>query len=192
MLLAAESARKSLENARAVPRNMLRGNWSSTTISASEASGVACQRSSAPRSANSQVARNRRRISASKISDFSNQALRGRPRSRESGAPNQKSRTTEKPGAFIKSLPGPAPGAAPALVPQLPHRPADELIDRFVACPDQGAHPAFRVGCPCRSLHAETALRDEAAVAQHLFFYSSRRRHTRLTCDWSSDVCSSD
>src|SRR5438477_11121483 len=25
-----------------------------------------------------------------------------------------------------------------------------------------------------------------------MFFFSSRRRHTRLTCDWSSDVCSSD
>src|SRR6266480_5563264 len=24
------------------------------------------------------------------------------------------------------------------------------------------------------------------------FFFSSRRRPTRLTCDWSSDVCSSD
>src|SRR6266480_6181481 len=24
------------------------------------------------------------------------------------------------------------------------------------------------------------------------FFFSSRRRHTRLTCEWSSDVCSSD
>src|SRR6267142_3339522 len=24
------------------------------------------------------------------------------------------------------------------------------------------------------------------------FFFSSRRLHTRLTCDWSSDVCSSD
>src|SRR5256885_13224015 len=24
------------------------------------------------------------------------------------------------------------------------------------------------------------------------FFFSSRRRHTRLQCDWSSDVCSSD
>src|SRR6516225_11921313 len=24
------------------------------------------------------------------------------------------------------------------------------------------------------------------------FFFSSRRQHTRLTCDWSSDVCSSD
>src|SRR2546430_8072162 len=27
---------------------------------------------------------------------------------------------------------------------------------------------------------------------RHLFFFSSRRRHTRFDCDWSSDVCSSD
>src|SRR5215204_7363600 len=27
---------------------------------------------------------------------------------------------------------------------------------------------------------------------QFLFFFSSRRRHTRSLCDWSSDVCSSD
>src|SRR2546430_11990661 len=26
----------------------------------------------------------------------------------------------------------------------------------------------------------------------HIFFFSSRRRHTRFDCDWSSDVCSSD
>src|SRR5438034_10933921 len=26
----------------------------------------------------------------------------------------------------------------------------------------------------------------------NLFFFSSRRRHTRSLCDWSSDVCSSD
>src|SRR5256886_12235836 len=28
--------------------------------------------------------------------------------------------------------------------------------------------------------------------AAHSFFFSSRRRHTRFDCDWSSDVCSSD
>src|SRR5690606_29605945 len=28
--------------------------------------------------------------------------------------------------------------------------------------------------------------------AEHIFFYSSRRRHTRFTRDWSSDMCSSD
>src|SRR5688572_33383052 len=25
-----------------------------------------------------------------------------------------------------------------------------------------------------------------------MFFFASRRRHTRFDCDWSSDVCSSD
>src|SRR5256885_10000102 len=29
-------------------------------------------------------------------------------------------------------------------------------------------------------------------IQVHLFFFSSRRRHTRLQGDWSSDVCSSD
>src|SRR5260370_609602 len=32
---------------------------------------------------------------------------------------------------------------------------------------------------------------EHKACAQ-LFFFSSRRRHTRFKCDWSSDVCSSD
>src|SRR3989475_4763349 len=29
-------------------------------------------------------------------------------------------------------------------------------------------------------------------VAEQELFFSSRRRHTRFDCDWSSDVCSSD
>src|SRR5256886_5226408 len=29
-------------------------------------------------------------------------------------------------------------------------------------------------------------------VCGAIFFFSSRRRHTRFDCDWSSDVCSSD
>src|SRR2546430_5218541 len=29
-------------------------------------------------------------------------------------------------------------------------------------------------------------------VDDYVFFFSSRRRHTRFDCDWSSDVCSSD
>src|SRR5256884_3885196 len=29
-------------------------------------------------------------------------------------------------------------------------------------------------------------------LASHVFFFSSRRRHTRCSRDWSSDVCSSD
>src|SRR5215204_7487859 len=31
-----------------------------------------------------------------------------------------------------------------------------------------------------------------AALDTELFFFSSRRRHTRSLCDWSLDVCSSD
>src|SRR5689334_15742963 len=30
------------------------------------------------------------------------------------------------------------------------------------------------------------------ALTYTFFFFSSRRRHTRWNCDWSSDVCSSD
>src|SRR5256886_4179238 len=29
-------------------------------------------------------------------------------------------------------------------------------------------------------------------IRRYFFFFSSRRRHTRFDCDWSSDVCSSD
>src|SRR5256886_4001460 len=32
----------------------------------------------------------------------------------------------------------------------------------------------------------------EVAIQVFVFFFSSRRRHTRFDCDWSSDVCSSD
>src|SRR2546430_9023927 len=34
--------------------------------------------------------------------------------------------------------------------------------------------------------------RTARARAGRFFFFSSRRRHTRFDCDWSSDVCSSD
>src|SRR2546430_4294329 len=33
---------------------------------------------------------------------------------------------------------------------------------------------------------------DDVMAWYLLFFFSSRRRHTRFDCDWSSDVCSSD
>src|SRR2546430_9093751 len=34
--------------------------------------------------------------------------------------------------------------------------------------------------------------RKQYALHLTCFFFSSRRRHTRFDCDWSSDVCSSD
>src|SRR5207237_3769226 len=33
---------------------------------------------------------------------------------------------------------------------------------------------------------------DYRSGCDSFFFFSSRRRHTRFKCDWSSDVCSSD
>src|SRR5690606_39453713 len=35
-------------------------------------------------------------------------------------------------------------------------------------------------------------LKGTSSVCNDLFFFSSRRRHTRFSRDWSSDVCSSD
>src|SRR6266487_5563262 len=35
-------------------------------------------------------------------------------------------------------------------------------------------------------------MRPRNRVSARVFFFSSRRRHTRWTGDWSSDVCSSD
>src|SRR5260370_2024127 len=44
------------------------------------------------------------------------------------------------------------------------------------------------------ALHEHSEGPQPVAVAQSkcFFFFSSRRRHTRFKCDWSSDVCSSD
>src|SRR5260370_31974007 len=38
----------------------------------------------------------------------------------------------------------------------------------------------------------ERSLVESDRVDISFFFFSSRRRHTRFKCDWSSDVCSSD
>src|SRR6516225_10601574 len=41
-------------------------------------------------------------------------------------------------------------------------------------------------------VHGRDSLVDILKERGLLFFFSSRRRHTSLTCDWSSVVCSSD
>src|SRR2546430_5697438 len=40
--------------------------------------------------------------------------------------------------------------------------------------------------------HLQTITARFASSNLSFFFFSSRRRHTRFDCDWSSDVCSSD
>src|SRR2546430_7037888 len=41
-------------------------------------------------------------------------------------------------------------------------------------------------------MHVGTAWASSTMCSYLFFFFSSRRRHTRFDCDWSSDVCSSD
>src|SRR5256886_5679330 len=42
------------------------------------------------------------------------------------------------------------------------------------------SNTSFKISSPC------------VWIFREFFFFSSRRRHTRFDCDWSSDVCSSD
>src|SRR5260221_10353739 len=46
----------------------------------------------------------------------------------------------------------------------------------------------------CFYVKAEDGIRDHCVTGFQTcaIFFSSRRRHTRSLCDWSSDVCSSD
>src|SRR2546427_880666 len=53
------------------------------------------------------------------------------------------------------------------------------------------AHPWYTIFV---FFQAEDGIRDltVTGVQTCALFFSSRRRHTRFDCDWSSDVCSSD
>src|SRR5689334_24305310 len=53
-----------------------------------------------------------------------------------------------------------------------------------------GAVPWDATGTPLNSDSNRRAATFESVFVY--FFFSSRRRHTRWNCDWSSDVCSSD
>src|SRR5256886_11578216 len=69
---------------------------------------------------------------------------------------------------------------------------------------NDGKRPGFEAEARQQQVRLVAGLlveRDEVVLAQaakreslrhQLFFFSSRRRHTRFDCDWSSDVCSSD
>src|SRR2546430_6947191 len=59
------------------------------------------------------------------------------------------------------------------------------------------ASGAERSVCACRRQASSTEVcwtvfEIWVAECMLIFFFSSRRRHTRFDCDWSSDVCSSD
>src|ERR1022692_5231281 len=59
--------------------------------------------------------------------------------------------------------------------------------DRFAIWAANGGSPAH----PNCYYNLKVDPRIKVEVGTH-FFFSSRRRHTRLQGDWSSDVCSSD
>src|SRR6266571_4837026 len=69
---------------------------------------------------------------------------------------------------------------------ELPHHPCEEL-----GC---GILIGWQSVCFAAAGVNQEAERDwkSSFPLEVCFFFSSRRRHTRLTCDWSSDVCSSD
>src|SRR5256885_3768091 len=48
------------------------------------------------------------------------------------------------------------------------------------------------IGAMLKHYHEDHAGNAELIAGRGIFFFSSRRRHTRLQGDWSSDVCSSD
>src|SRR5256886_7581358 len=57
----------------------------------------------------------------------------------------------------------------------------------------RGRASRFVVGHgPVRRTVSDCSAVDGCQFRAHSFFFSSRRRHTRFDCDWSSDVCSSD
>src|SRR5439155_4290055 len=67
--------------------------------------------------------------------------------------------------------------------------PAAEDLDRPV---DLGLASDQRVDLARLGLFVEVDAIGVERVVAALFFFSSRRRHTRWPRDWSSDVCSSD
>src|SRR6266481_117089 len=53
-------------------------------------------------------------------------------------------------------------------------------------------HPAMAVRCVSDLTLSSITIGEASFNQVACFFFSSRRRHTRWNCDWSSDVCSSD
>src|ERR1019366_8737492 len=62
------------------------------------------------------------------------------------------------------------------------------IVSPFTRAPTARPEP---IPMPCMA-PSEKLTADPGSAAAFSVFFSSRRRHTRLVSDWSSDVCSSD
>src|SRR5260221_430607 len=62
-------------------------------------------------------------------------------------------------------------------------------VPRFFV-PEHGT--MFTLALVCFQPNAAKRVHCVTGIQTFAFFFSSRRRHTRSLCDWSSDVCSSD
>src|SRR5260221_7697468 len=80
--------------------------------------------------------------------------------------------------------------------------PIQERADRFLKLTNAGYQALYRVNSEAQWLAVTDVTPEHDAVVAATskayaafngnLFFSSRRRHTRSLCDWSSDVCSSD
>src|SRR5256885_70283 len=71
------------------------------------------------------------------------------------------------------------------------HRGAEQSFDISADLTELSRTPVLVVCAGAKSI-LDLDLTLEYLETQGVFFFSSRRRHTRLQGDWSSDVCSSD
>src|SRR5256885_4907561 len=68
----------------------------------------------------------------------------------------------------------------------------DGLLHQLFATGDSHLDGMCRCGSYALTGSEDVAFNDDVLSCFDFFFFSSRRRHTRLQGDWSSDVCSSD
>src|SRR5260370_511597 len=75
-----------------------------------------------------------------------------------------------------------------------PQSPPPPYSARRVCCSRVQVRRDLLLLCRLFFFQAEDRIRDSSVtgVQTCALFFSSRRRHTRFKCDWSSDVCSSD
>src|SRR5438067_1751620 len=81
---------------------------------------------------------------------------------------------------------------SPAGAPRTQHRAADVVTRRPVAITLIDGGKRLLVANRDSGTIAVVDTQGLRKTAETLFFFSSRRRHTRSKRDWSSDVCSSD